>query len=199
VGSRELVCEACTARGFSSNGSIVLIQKYDRTGSKPHDRIVALDLATKIEKDFLNVPGKDLYHAYFSWDDHWVVFKQVLGLKGQILIAPMRNGVAAKEAEWIAVTDGRYSDDKPQFSSDGNAVYFTSTRDGYLCIWAQRLDPPTKRPLGAPVAYEHFHNSMGRDASDPDWQRFSDLAVAKDKILINLPQTHTDIWMVQVD
>jgi Tol biopolymer transport system component len=198
-GQPELVCEACTARGFSSNGSIVLIQKYDRTGSKPHDRIVALDLITKIEKDFLNVPGKDLYHAYFSSDDHWAVFKQLLGLKGQILIAPVRNGVAAKEAEWIVVTDGRYSDDKPQFSPDGNTVYFTSTRDGYLCIWAQRLDPLRKHPLGSPVAYEHFHNSMGRDASDPDWQMNSDLTVATNKILINLPQTHTDIWMVQVD
>ncbi len=44
----------------------------------------------------------------------------------------------------------------------GTRVYFTSTRDGYLCIWAQRLDPVTKHPLGPPFAYEHFHDSAGR-------------------------------------
>ena len=199
-GQPEQVCEFCTPRGFSSNGSVVLIQKYNRTVSEIHASIAGLDLATRTEKDYVNVPGKNFYHAYFSWDDHWVVFKQLLGFaKARVVTAPVRNGVAGKESEWIAVTDGRYSDDKPQFSPDGNTVYFTSTRDGYLCIWAQRLDPATKRPIGAPVAYEHFHNSMGRDASNPNLQGDSDLTVARDKILINLPEIREDIWMMQVE
>ena len=217
-GQSEQVCEFCTPRGFASNGSVVLFQKYDPLGRRP-DRIVALDLSTRTEKDFLldlstrkekDFPGlseNDLYHAFFSWDDHWVVFKRLLGLtKAQILIAPVRDGEAGKEAEWISVTDGRYSDDKPQFSPDGDTVYFTSTRDGYLCIWAQRLDPATKHPAGAPVAYEHFHNSMGHDPAmerDPEslpyYQFKSDLSVARDKILINLLQIRTTIWMVQVE
>jgi len=139
-----------------------------------------------------------LVHAYFSWDDRWVVFKKLLASpKAQILIGPVRNDGAGKEAEWIPVTDGRYSDDKPQFSPDGNTVYFTSTRDGYLCIWAQKLDPATKRPVGPPVAYEHFHNALGRDASF--WQTGTDLSVAQDKILINLPEVLHDIWMMQIE
>jgi len=195
-GQVERVCKFCIPRGFSSNGSGVLIEKYNQIGNEYHSTIAALDLATKTEKDFLK--GQDLYYAFFSWDDHWVVFQKKLDdPKAKILIAPVRNGVAAKEGEWIAVTDGRYSDDKPQFSPDGNTVYFTSTRDGYLCIWAQRLDSTTKRPLGPPVAYEHFHNSMGKDASL--WRRKTDLVVARDKMLINLPELRSDIWMVQVE
>ena len=198
-GQADQVCKFCTPRGFSSNGSVVLVQKYDPSGPGVHDSIVSIDLKSKMEKDFLNVPGKALYHAYFSWDDHWVVFKQLLDYnKAQIFIAPVRDGVAGKEAEWIAVTDGRYSDDKPQFSPDGSTLYFTSTRDGYLCIWSQKLNPATKRPLGPPVAYEHFHNSMGRDASSPGWQG-TDLTVARDKVLINLPEVHSDIWMLQME
>jgi eukaryotic-like serine/threonine-protein kinase len=198
-GGPEQVCEFCTPRGFSSDGSVVLIQKYNRIG-EAHDWISTLDLATKTEKDFLNIPGKNLYHAYFSWDDNWVVFKGLLGLtNAQLLIAPVRKGVAGKQAEWIPVTDGRSSDDKPQFSPDGNTIYFTSTRDGYLCIWTQRLDPKTKRPLDAPIPYEHFHNSIGRDASNPDLQGQSDLTVAPDKILINLPEMKEDIWLMQVE
>ena len=73
----------------------------------------------------------------------------------------VRNGAAADKSEWIAVTDGAYDDDKPQFSADGNNLYFTSDRDGYLCIWAVRLNPATRHPEGAPFAIRHFHNAAG--------------------------------------
>jgi hypothetical protein len=68
----------------------------------------------------------------------------------QILIAPVRDGSAAREA----VIDGKHGDDEPQFPADVDTVYFTSTRDEYLCIWARRLDPMTKRPRGSPFAFE---------------------------------------------
>jgi DNA-binding winged helix-turn-helix (wHTH) protein/Tol biopolymer transport system component len=192
------VCERCTPRGFSSDGSVVLLQKYDQTDFKK-DRIVALDLRTRTEQDFLSDPERPLYHPFLSWDDRWVAFKllDISKLSAEIMIAPVRRGSAAREAEWIAVTDGRYYADKPQFSADGNTLYFTSGLDGYLCIWAQRLDPVTKHPQGPPFAFEHFHNSAGRaGASD---QMESDLSVARDKILINLPQVNSgDIWMTQM-
>jgi Tol biopolymer transport system component/DNA-binding winged helix-turn-helix (wHTH) protein len=198
-GVSERVCLGCTPRGFSSDGWLVLLQKYDPvTATK--DRITALDLRTKTEHDFLSHPDSALYHPFFSWDDRWVVFKKMPASNSpeppsQILIAPVRHGTPGAAEEWVAVTDGTHSDDKPQFSADGNTVYFTSTRDGYLCIWAQRLDPVTKHPLGSPVAFEHFHNSAGHDASIN--QIASDLTVAHDKMLINLPEIHSAIWMLQ--
>ena len=196
-GQPEQVCERCTPRGFSSDDSVVLLQKFDPTDQNK-DRIVALDLRKRTEQDFLSDQDKPLYHPFFSWDDRWVVFKRLESLTGlaQILIAPVRHGAATGQAEWIAVTDGLNHDDKPQFSPDGNTIYFTSTRDGYLCIWAQRLDPATKHPLGSPFGFEHFHNSEGRAAAHI--QKASDLTVARDKILINLPNLQPDIWMIQM-
>jgi eukaryotic-like serine/threonine-protein kinase len=197
-GEPKQVCERCTPRGFSSDGSVVLLQKYGQTDADKF-RIAALDLHTGKERDFLRFPGMALVHAFFSWDDRWVAFRKLsldLMPPAQILIAPVRNGTAAGEAGWIAVTDGKHGDDKPQFSADGNTVYCTSTRDGYLCIWAQRLDPVTKHPLGSPFAYEHFHNSEGRAAAVH--QDLADLSVARDKIFINLPQVHSEIWMTQL-
>jgi eukaryotic-like serine/threonine-protein kinase len=199
-GQPEQICELCSPRGFSSDGSVILLQKYSLT-DLDKSRIVSLDLRTKTEKDFLSLPDAPLFHPYFSWDDRWVVFKKSQSLKlndplSQILIAPVRGGSPATEAEWIAVTDGRHIDDKPQFSSDGNTLYFTSTRDGNLCIWAQRLDPVTKHPLGPPYAYEHFHDPAGRAGAFDVWH--SDLSVARDKMLINLPQVHSDTWITQM-
>ncbi len=204
-GEPERVCERCTARGFSSDGSVVLLQKYDKS-DPGKDRIVSLDLRTRIEHDFLSLPGQVVTHPFFSWDDRWVLFRSVRPKDGssspsdaslsQILIAPVRNGSPARQSGWIAVTDGQHMDDKPQFSPDGNTVYFTSTRDRFLCIWAQRLDPKTKHPVGPPFAYEHFHNAAGRASA---WfVNQSDLSVARDKMLINLLQIHSDIWMTQM-
>jgi eukaryotic-like serine/threonine-protein kinase len=197
-GEPEQVCEDCTPRGFSSDGSAVLLQKYNQTDVNK-DRIVALDLRTRTERNFLSLPDRPVFHPFVSWDDRWVVFKKTQpgdSPPSQIMIAPVRLGSAAPEAEWIPVTDGKHSDDKPQFSPDGNTVYFTSARDAYLCIWAQRLDPATKHPLGPPFAYEHFHNHGGWVATMN--QGSSDLSVARDKMLINLPQGESDIWLTRV-
>jgi hypothetical protein len=199
-GEPRQLCENCTARGFSSDASFVLVQTYGGA-VKGRDRIVAVDVATKRQREFLSDPDKGVYHPFLSWDDRWVVFKKQLGwMTAQLLIAPVRDGRPGTSAEWIAVTDGRYSDDKPQFSADGNTIYFTSIRDGYLCIWTQRLDPKTKHPVGAPEGYEHFHNSNGRDgASFPVMQAFSDLTVARDKMLISLPHAKRDLWIKELN
>jgi hypothetical protein len=179
------------------------MQKYASrsSGSKALDEITAVDIATKQEREFLTDPNHAVYHAFLSPDNRWVVFKRWINwTKSQILIAPVNNRQAAPEPEWIPVTDGRFSDDKPQFAPDGNSVYFTSDRDGYLCIWVQRLDPVTRHPVGAVAPYAHFHNSMGRDAvSFAETQRMADLTVAADKILINLPQRRSDIWITHLN
>jgi Tol biopolymer transport system component/DNA-binding winged helix-turn-helix (wHTH) protein len=197
-GEPEQVCERCTPLGFSSDGSVVLLQKYSDTDPSK-SRIVALDLRTRNEKDFFSLPGRPVFQASFSWDDRWVVFEKPdpMGLPlFQILIAPVRRGLAAPESEWMTVTDGLHSDQNPRFSSDGKTIYFTSTRDGTLCIWAQPLDPASKHPLGPPIAFEHFHNEAGRAAAFFRGDGV-DLTVARDKVLINLPLVHSEIWMTE--
>jgi hypothetical protein len=131
-GEPEQVCERCAPRGFTSDGSVVLLQKYDPNDPNK-DRIVALDLRTRREQDFLSDPNSPIYQAFFSWDDRWVVFNKVRSwdfrqAHNQTMIAAVRQGSAAKEAEWILLTEGQHSEDKPQFSADGNTVYFTNTR-----------------------------------------------------------------------
>jgi eukaryotic-like serine/threonine-protein kinase len=201
-GKPEQVCDGCTPRGFSADSSVVLLQKYAGGENLNKTHIVSFDLRTKRVKDFLSTPNGPLFHAYFSWDDKWVVFKtavQSLSLDqppSRILIAPVRHGLAAAETEWIAVTDEKTSDDKPQFSADGNTVYFTSTRDGYLCVWAQQLNSVTRHPLGEPFAFEHFHNSAGSDAVIN--QATTDLSVARDRMLINLPRIDPAVWIAQM-
>ena len=209
-GAPAQVCESCTPRGFSADGSILLAQKYRAAPSRPlglFAKVVAIDLKNKTERDFLTTPDGLVFHPYFSWDDRWVSFKRLEeddylsgSRNARILISPVRHGVAADEKQWVTVTNGQYTDDKPQFSADGKTLYFVSTRDGYLCIWAQRLDPQTKHPIGPPVAFEHFHNAMGHDAAArPDLINGTDLTVGLDRMLISLPQFHSSLHMLQLN
>jgi eukaryotic-like serine/threonine-protein kinase len=197
-GRPEPLCSRCTARGFSSDGFTVLVLKYD-VNDVNKTRIVALNLRDRTEIDLLGLPDRPVFQPFLSWDDRWVVFTRWQPgdvPPSQVMIAAMQRGVAAQKSEWIPVTDGTHEDDKPQFSADGNTVYFTSTRDGYLCIWAQRLDPATKHPQGPPFAFQHFHNSEGRAAVFD--QHSSDLSVARDKLFINLPKENSEVWMNEI-
>ena len=75
----QKICDFCTARGFSSDGSTVLVQNYAHPG-EGKDKIVAIDLHSQRQREFLADAQRSLYHAYLSWDDHWVVFKRLLSV-----------------------------------------------------------------------------------------------------------------------
>jgi DNA-binding winged helix-turn-helix (wHTH) protein/Tol biopolymer transport system component len=194
------VCESCIPRGFSSDGSVLLVRKYDLVrDDKPPGWIAAIDLRSGSQRQLVASQSSAIESASLSWNNRWLIFAKVLSRnKGQIMIAPVRDGNGSKESDWIAVTDGTHNDDgQPQFSPDGNTAYFISTRDGYDCIWAQRLDPATKRPVGTAFGYEHFHDASQKDL-DGFWSRDADLSVARDKLIVSLVQWHVGIWTTQI-
>jgi DNA-binding winged helix-turn-helix (wHTH) protein/Tol biopolymer transport system component len=199
-GRPKKVCESCVPRGFSSGDSVLLVRKYNPIrDDKPPGWIAALNLASGTEKQVVASPGSAIESASLSWDDRWIIFaKELTRTKGQIMIAPVRDGAAGKEPEWIAVTDGTHNDGGPQFSPDGNTAYFISQRDGYHCIWAQRLEPETKRPLGEAFGYEHFHDASQKDL-DGFWSGDGELSIARDKMIVSLVQWHVGIWMTQIE
>ena len=72
---------------------------------------------------------------------------------------PVRDRGEIPQSEWIEATDGSAFDVVPEFSPNGNLLYFQSQRDGSRCIWALRLEPATRRPAGAPFPVYHFHRA----------------------------------------
>ena len=116
-----------------------------------------VELATGKSTEVLRDPQHNLFNPYYSWDDKWMAFlMQTGGEYFRIYVTPVENYIPAGPDRWIQLTSGEYHDDKEQFSPDGNTMYFTSNRDGATCIWALRLDPKTKRPLGAPFRNSAF-------------------------------------------
>ncbi len=193
------VCQGCGGPGgFSSDGTRVLTENFSGGGL---DKISLVELATGKVTDVLSDPQHPLWNPFYSWDDKWMSFLMQTGADQEhyrIYITPVQNFVPAGPDRWIQLTGGEYHDDKEQFSPDGNTMYFTSNRDGFTCMWALRLDPKTKRPQGAPFAIQHFHGSQRIYAGISE-SNHMEVNVAKDKIVTNLDDIRSDIWMMQLD
>jgi Tol biopolymer transport system component len=104
---------------------------------------------------FLDDPTRSLWQGTVSKDGQWVTFNATSALNSQIYIVPYREA-QIPVAEWIPVTDGSSWDDKPRFSSDGRMLFFISHRDGFFCIWAQRLEKDM-HPAGKMFTVYHSH------------------------------------------
>ena len=82
----------------------------------------------------------------------------------------------------------------PAWSADGDVLYFVSDRDGFLCIWAQRLNA-LKQASGEPVAIRHFHAarwSLARLEREP--YRIG-LFAAPSRLVFALGELTATIWM----
>ncbi|HVN78204.1 MAG TPA: protein kinase [Terriglobia bacterium] len=199
-GTPRQICRECGGPGgFSADNTRLLTEKGAFGGG--FDHIGLVDVSTGKISDVLSDPQHHLWNPYFSWDDKWMGFLMQTGADQEhyrIYVTPVENFVPAGPDRWIQLTSGEYHDDKQQFSPDGNTMYFTSNRDGFTCVWALQLDPKTKKPLRAPFAIQHFHGSQRVYAGISELNHM-EVSVARDKIVTNLDEFHSDIWMMQLE
>jgi Tol biopolymer transport system component len=156
-------------------------------------QIDLLDLRTRRRAPFLVNDKHGLFQSRLSPDQRWVTF--LGGTKysiGEIFIAPVRNRTAAEEEHWIRVSPPNIWSDKPRWSPDANSVYMLSEQDGFRCLYAQRLDPATKRPVGPLIGVDHFHSarlSMGNIGYGQ-----LEIGVAADKLVFNVGERTGNVW-----
>ena len=151
-------------------------------------------MASSPNHGWLKNPGYGIYHPRLSSDGGWIAFNGRPNrlAPAQVIVARVQASGVAREKDWIVVSkDG----DAPNWSPDASLLYFWSDRDGSPCLWAQRLDPATKRPTGVPLSIQHFH-SKGLS-----WRNLylgaPDIAVARDKVVFNLGEHTGNIWLTQ--
>jgi hypothetical protein len=156
--------------------------------------ISILDPASGVSIPLLSLPGHDLDQPHVSPDDQWIAFvADDTANPTRIYIAPFRKGAASEFRQWVPVTEGKSWDDKPRWLDDSSLVYY-SNRDGFGCLWEQKLTPDTKQPVGAPFAVYHFHRyaQSPRTLFREDFQ----IALTPDVLILNLVDMSGDIWMI---
>jgi hypothetical protein len=167
-----------------------------RRGSSQSGRYDVLDPKTREDRTLLKY-ARPTFQTTFSSDEKAISFMALTSsLTAKIVVAPATGAWPVPESEWIDVTDGSQWDDKPRWSPDGNLLYFTSERDGYRCIWAARLDPHTRHPIGAPFAVAHFHSSR-RSMLNVALSEL-ELAVGPDRIVFMQGEVTGNIWLAHL-
>jgi len=82
----------------------------------------------------------------------------------RILAVPLKKNsrgvpVVPSADQWIPISDRTAFNAMPVWGPGGTVVYFVSNADGHACIWARRVDPRTKRPIGPSFAVYHSHDA----------------------------------------
>jgi len=160
---------------WSPDGSSLLTFR-----SQLANTVDVMKIATGERQTALSYQAGNLWGSRFSPDGHWIAFTGATAVRKRIFVAPWR-GAPVSEREWTQVSPENSGD--PAWSPDGNVLYFQSKRDGFLCVWAQRLGPG-KKPSGEPIAIQHLHAAaMGIGFLSAN--EFS-IAVVKDRLILTL-------------
>jgi Tol biopolymer transport system component len=188
VASFERVCDQC---GFvwhwSSDGRWIL-----HVEGLPA-RFRTFDRTTGTRADALYHSSYQLYVPRISRDGEWILFLARTGAnRSRIAIARFRSGTPPAEADWVTVASDDTWNDKPAWADDGRAVYFTSDRDGFRCLWKQTIAPDSKRPSGLPRAVFHSHAARVSIGNAFD---SLDLQVRGDTLVFEQGERDGSIWL----
>ncbi|MBL8293915.1 MAG: PD40 domain-containing protein [Bryobacterales bacterium] len=184
-GVEEKVCDSCagqTVLGWTPDSRQIVAYR-----GRPVE-LILIDTQTGKQTTLLRHPSFDLHRGQFSPDGRWLAFNPKGAGRSTIRITPFRDGVTAPEKEWIPVTEGP-DDAHPTWSPDGNLLYFYSDRAGFLDFWAQRLDPVTRKPVGAPFEVLAFHT-----ARRPLLSAYGK-AVTRDRLFWSMEEITGNIWL----
>jgi len=182
----EKVCDACVRpTDWSSDEKTLLV-----FGSTPY-QVNLLDVATRQQTSLLKHPTNHLLYGHFSPDNRWISFTiRTSPTRAHVAIAPFAGPRPIPEDTWIPIADV-WPEDWANWSPDGRTLYFPSERDGHRCLWGQRIDTVSHRPVGEPFVAWHFH---GRESyaycCQDGW------SAAAGRIAIALKQDTGNIWLM---
>jgi Tol biopolymer transport system component len=142
----------------------------------------------------LGGPGFWVINSSQSPDGRWLAFvvkrKGINGQKGYV--ARLGEDLSREDA-WIAVAEDPFTLAMSWAAEHPLLYYFGfSGKDSFRCLWAQPLNPKSYRPTGDPFAVHHFHKVQQYPLGG------SAVAVSRDKLVVNLTDTYSNIWMAEL-
>jgi Tol biopolymer transport system component len=190
-GLPEQVCDDCgDVEDWSPGGDRILyVTAHDPSG------VGLLKIGASHDDTWLSDEGYGIYSPRFSPDGQWVAFNGRTNrmAPSQVFVARVEQDAVIGRTHWIPISE---DGDAPAWSPQASVLYFWSDRDGSPCLWAQRLNPISKRPAGTALSIQHFHS---RGLS---WKNLHlgapGIAVARDKLVFNLGENTGNIWMAEL-
>ena len=129
----------------------------------------------------------------FSPDGNWIAFNLSVQPHWPMFIARVEDSQPAPHTEWINIAEDEVNS-HPWWSPDGNTLYYRSRRDGFHCLWAQTLDPATKKPRDLLRALQHFH---GRVKTVNVGGGAFGYAMTNDRLYLPLSEPKANVWLAE--
>src|SRR5262249_12355426 len=120
---------------------------------------------------------------------------QLPGRARRIYVAAF-TGEPIGEKDWTLLVDGTDLERQPFWSPAGNLIFFLADRDGNRCVWAQRVDPATHGPAGAPFAVHHAHQ-VRYNLSDIGDPASVGLSVANGQMFYASFELQANVWLAE--
>jgi Tol biopolymer transport system component/DNA-binding winged helix-turn-helix (wHTH) protein len=163
-------------RAHTPRWAICQLPNASASGPAPDMRVVAADAK------------RNLYAAKNSPDERWVSFIAAPDpTRSTVYVSPAEGG------RWVAMTEGRYFEDKPRWSPDGRTLYFLSNRTGFWNLWGRGFDSRDGIPVGEPFQVSHFDTSVQMIRNLSDLQ----IAITQDRLILPITQSSGVIWVLE--
>ncbi len=193
-GIAQTLCEHCgTLMGVSNEAEELLFEPAEDEDLMMYDtrRKAMVKLALR------PAPETILSGSRFSRDSKWVAFHAVKNANNtaQIWIVPRTETTPVPQSEWIAITDGSQMERDPAWSADGRVLYFISERDGFRCVWARRMNPDSKQPLGEAFPVRHFHSERLSLRHVGSRGYITGLSAGEGSLIFSIGDLRANIWI----
>jgi Tol biopolymer transport system component len=194
-GTPQQVCDGCVLRDWSGPAAL-LVSKDLGPASGSLD---LLDLTTRTRRQVF--PG--VAPARGFPDGRWWASYMPQGGMGPfslsapaIFVVPILPQRSSTLADEVPITRNEFGDYLVDVAPDGATLVFLSPRDGFHCIWAQKLDPGTKHPAGAPFPVHHLHSA--RRSTMYVGGGLRRLTVARNKIVFIMAERTGNLWIADL-
>jgi len=193
-GSVDKLCEGCgVTMGVSYDGKLVSDEPLEEEDLMAFDRSQRkiVKLAPRPNGDTILTGGS------FAPDGKWIAFHATTkqSATARVWVARIDGNLPVPPERWIAVTDGNSLDRDAAWAPGGALLYFLSERDGFRCIWARKLDPATKAPVGEPFAVLHFHSTRRSLRRIVNNTGTTGLSVAPGQMMFAFGELTGSIWL----